>query len=136
MNISAIYHRSTVDCCYAADRDTITVNLRTAKDVDRAWLVWEDPFIHELRRQRKWEGKRQEMSVLAELRHNYIWTVSVAPSLTVAGRFIVKPPLTKVSPASQESAPVKVWDSAMVNLPLPVFVTAPVPPRFAVTVIA
>ncbi len=79
MNISAIYHRSTVDCCYAADRDTITVNLRTAKDVDRAWLVWEDPFIHELRRQRKWEGKRQEMSVLAELRHNYIWTVSVAP---------------------------------------------------------
>lgn len=79
MNLSAVYHRSTVDCCYAADCDSVTVNIRTAKDVQRAFLVWEDPFIHELRRQREWKGQRHAMRLLAELKHHLIWTLTVSP---------------------------------------------------------
>lgn len=79
MNIPAVYHRSTVDCCYAADYASVTVNIRTAKDVQRAFLVWEDPFIHELRRQPEWTGSREEMHLLAELKHHFIWTLTVSP---------------------------------------------------------
>ena len=79
MNIAAVSHRSTIEYCYAADNDTVVVNIRTDKDVQQAFLISEDPFIHELRRESVWRGERTEMTVLAELKHHYLWTVSVRP---------------------------------------------------------
>ena len=51
MNLSAIRHRSTVDMCYPADRDTAVIRLRTGKDVQQAYIICDDPFIHWMRRQ-------------------------------------------------------------------------------------
>ena len=42
--------------------------LKTDKDVQRAFIISEDPFIHELRRKPQWFGVKSEMSVLAELK--------------------------------------------------------------------
>lgn len=50
MNISAIRHRSTGSDCYALDENTVVLNLWTGHDVDRAYAVSEDPFIHELKK--------------------------------------------------------------------------------------
>ena len=79
MNISAVSHRSTIEYCYASDENTVTVNIKTAKDVDRAFIISEDPFIHELRRQPHWSGVKTEMHKLAELKYHIIWTVKLQP---------------------------------------------------------
>lgn len=79
MNIAAVYHRATNEFCYALDNDTIVVNIKTDKDVQRAFIISGDPFIHELRRKRDWFGEKSEMSVLAELKYHIIWTVRLKP---------------------------------------------------------
>lgn len=79
MNIAAVSHRSTIEYCYASDKDTVTVTIRTDKDVRQAFLICGDPFIHELRREPEWHGEKVEMRILAELRNHYLWTVSVRP---------------------------------------------------------
>ena len=79
MNISAVRHRSTGSDCYALDENTVVLNLHTDFDVERAYVVSDDPFIHELRRQREWKGKRREMEREYELEHTQVWTVSLTP---------------------------------------------------------
>ena len=79
MNISAVSHRSTIEFCYASDENTVTVNIKTEKDVDRAFIISEDPFIHELRRQPHWSGVKTEMHKFAELKYHVIWTVKLQP---------------------------------------------------------
>ena len=48
MNLSAIYHRSALTDCYALDKDTAVVNLRTGKDITAVNLIWEDPYAYGL----------------------------------------------------------------------------------------
>lgn len=79
MNIAAVSHRAATEYCYALDSDTVVVNIKTDKDVQRAFIISEDPFIHELRRKPCWFGVRSEMSVLAELKYHIIWTVRIKP---------------------------------------------------------
>lgn len=79
MNISALSHRTTIEYAYALDNDTIVINVKTGKDVDGAHIISDDPFIHELRRERKWSGKKQPMQKLAELSYHIIWTVRLKP---------------------------------------------------------
>ena len=79
MNIAAVSHRATIEYCYALDGDTVVVNIRTGKDVDRAYIISEDPFIHELRGEERWSGVRSEMSFLAELKYHYLWTARLKP---------------------------------------------------------
>ena len=78
MNTAAIHHRSTAEFCYAVDNDTVVITLKTAKDVTRAFIIWEDPFIHELRRC-AWEGERKEMDLYIELPEHYIWRTEIVP---------------------------------------------------------
>ena len=79
MNISAIRHRSTGSDCYALDENTVVLNLWTGYDVEKAYAVSEDPFIHELKRRRSWEGVTAEMSPLYELEHHVVWTIAIKP---------------------------------------------------------
>ena len=79
MNISAIRHRSTGSFCYALDENTVILNLWTGHDVDKAFVISEDPFIHELRRQRDWEGVTSQMEPLYELEHHMVWTIALKP---------------------------------------------------------
>jgi hypothetical protein len=39
MNIAAISHRTTIEYCYALDENTVVVNLKTDKDVNKAFIV-------------------------------------------------------------------------------------------------
>ena len=80
MNVSAIRHRSTGSDCYALDENTVVLNLHTGFDVERAYVVSEDPFIHELKRQREWKGEQREMTRGYELEHTQVWTVSLTPA--------------------------------------------------------
>ncbi len=79
MNIAAVSHRSTIEYCYAADEETVVVNIKTDKDVQRAFIISEDPFIHELRREPEWSGVKTEMSLLAELKYHFLWTIRIKP---------------------------------------------------------
>ncbi len=80
MNLSAIYHRSTGSDCYALDNDTVVLNLHTAYDVEQAYVVSENPFLNELERTPKWEGKCREMKRCLELEHSVIWTIELRPA--------------------------------------------------------
>ena len=80
MNLSAIRHRSTGSDCYALDRDTVVLNLWTGYDAERVTVVCEDPFIHELHRQRVWEGKPAPMRRLYELENHLVWTAELKPA--------------------------------------------------------
>lgn len=79
MNIAAISHRTTIEYSYALNDNTVVVNLKTGKDVDKAFIVYEDPFIHELRGELEWNGIKLEMQKLAELKYHFIWTVKLTP---------------------------------------------------------
>ena len=71
MNLAAIRHRSTGCDCYALDDSTVVLNLTTGYDVKKATVFFEDPFIHELRREPAWEGKPQEKVVALPVKDPY-----------------------------------------------------------------
>ena len=79
INISAIRHRSTVDMCYSADKDTAVVRLHTGRDIEKACIVCDDPFIHWLKGQEKWDGVRHPMTLSMELENHLIWEFRVKP---------------------------------------------------------
>ena len=79
MNFAAVYHRITPDMCYSPDGETVTVNIRTDRDADAVYLIWEDPFIHELRREPDWSGRREKMTLSRELVYQVIYTARVRP---------------------------------------------------------
>ena len=70
MNFAAVYHRITPDMCYSPDGNEVVINIRTDRDVDAVYLVYEDPFIHELNRKREWYGRRERMTLSRELRYH------------------------------------------------------------------
>lgn len=79
MNISALSHRTTIEYAYALDSDTVVINLKTGKDIDMVSIVHQDPFIHELRRERKWRGDKVAMQKLAVLKYHIIWSIRLKP---------------------------------------------------------
>ena len=60
-------------------------------------------------------------------------SLSVAPLATVTGRATETPPASASVPESTFNAAVEVWLRATVSVPEPIFVTAPLPPRLALS---
>ena len=60
-------------------------------------------------------------------------SLRVAPLATVTGRATERPPASERVPASTASAAVEVWLRATASVPEPTFVTAPLPPRLALS---
>ena len=79
MELAAVMHRAVNEFCYAADKDTVVVTLKTAKDVARAFIVHADPFIHELKMKREWFGEKLEMEKYLELERHFIWRIKLKP---------------------------------------------------------
>lgn len=79
MNLAAIRHRSADNYCYALDENTVALNIQTDYDADRVTVVCEDPFIHQLRHKRSWEGTAHEMRRLYELERHVVWTAELKP---------------------------------------------------------
>lgn len=80
MNLSAIYHKSSDNFCYALNKNQIVINIRTGKDIDRVVLHYGDPFTHGIMGGHSaWTGEALEMTDKIKLRHNYIWSATVSP---------------------------------------------------------
>ena len=79
MDLNAIMHRSAQTDCYALDRDTVVLNIRTGKDVTAVNLLCEDPFAFGISGDINWAGKTVAMEMKRELKHCFIWTARVRP---------------------------------------------------------
>ena len=79
MNLSAISHRSAFTDCYALDRETAVLNLRTGKDITAVNLIYEDPYAHGISGDIRWVGISLAMDMARELKDNYIWSAQVKP---------------------------------------------------------
>lgn len=82
LNLAAIYHRETTEMCYPIDKDNLVVNIKTGKDIDAVYLIYEDPFSHHLKSKfdwKDWEGNKEKMTISRELEHQYIWSLTVVP---------------------------------------------------------
>ena len=80
MNFAAIEHRSFDNYCYPLDKDTLSIHIRTGKDIRRVTLVWGDPFDRGLMGGAwNWIGKRTEMTDVRELPDHLWWSLAVKP---------------------------------------------------------
>lgn len=79
MNRNAITHRNTLPDCYALDKDTAALNIRTGKDITAVNLVYEDPYAYGISGDIHWIGIPLAMEVKRELKYNLIWTVQLQP---------------------------------------------------------
>lgn len=79
MNLNAIVHRSALTDCYALDKDTAVLNIRTGKDITGVNLIYEDPYAYGISGEIHWIGKVMPMEMKRELKHNYIWTAKLKP---------------------------------------------------------
>lgn len=79
MDLSAIIHRSTLTDCYALDRDTAVLSIRTGKDVTAVNLIYEDPYAYGISGDIHWIGKILPMQIRWELKNCLIWTAKLKP---------------------------------------------------------
>lgn len=79
MNIAAIFHRSSGNMCFPADENTVVLRLQTGKDIEEAYIICADPFVHELTRRKHWTGQRYPMQRLAELSQHILWEFRIQP---------------------------------------------------------
>lgn len=80
MNLSAISHNSAFTDCYAKNTEEVVVNIRTGKDITAVNLICEDPYSHGISGDFRWYGNTIPMCMTRELKHVYIWSVSVRPT--------------------------------------------------------
>ena len=80
MNFAAVEHRSFDNYCYPLDKDTLSIHIRTGKDIRRVTLIWGDPFDRGLMGGAwNWSGKRTEMTDMRELPDHLWWSLAVKP---------------------------------------------------------
>ena len=79
MELSAIIHRSNSEFDYAIDKDRVVITIKTGKDVDKVFIIHEDPFIHNLMRKPEWFGTKTEMELYMELDRYYLWKIVLCP---------------------------------------------------------
>lgn len=79
MDLSAISHRSLYADCYARNDREIVINIRTGKDITGVNLLFDDPYAYGIGSNVQWVGKPMTMKLERELKHHYIWSVTVKP---------------------------------------------------------
>lgn len=80
MNFAAIMHRASDEFCYAIDADTIEINIKTAYDVERVSLYFNDPFSGGiLGGDWEWKGEKLDFCEMKELQYHKLWTIQVKP---------------------------------------------------------
>lgn len=79
MNLSAISHRSLFTDCYAKNEKEVTLNIRTGKDVTAVNLMFDDPYAYGISGDIHWIGRVLPMELTRELKHHYIYSVTLAP---------------------------------------------------------
>ncbi|MCR5622058.1 MAG: glycoside hydrolase family 13 protein [Treponema sp.] len=90
MNLAAIEHRAFDNYCYPVDGETLEINLRTGKDVERVFLLWGDPFDWGKSGDASnynWRCSSTELTGKKELQNHLWWTVRVRPPVRRAKYF-------------------------------------------------
>lgn len=79
MNISAIYHQSYDNFCYALDEENILITLQTGKDVTAVNIIWGDPFSRKkVGNTYEWLSSEVPVTERLETQDNYLWRVKIA----------------------------------------------------------
>lgn len=79
MDLHAVSHRSLFTDCYALNAREVVINIRTGKDITGVNLLCDDPYAHGIGSAAHWEGRTIPMQLERELKHNDIYSVTVAP---------------------------------------------------------
>ena len=80
MNLSAVYHISTDNFCYPLDENRLVIKLQKDYDIDRAELVWGDPFdCGMFGAGSSWDGTHIDMTNILNLQNHKIWQSVVEP---------------------------------------------------------
>lgn len=79
MNLSAISHNSRFTDCYAKNEKELTLNIRTGKDITGVNLLYDDPYAYGISGDIHWVGRPVPMVKTRELKHNYIYSITVTP---------------------------------------------------------
>ncbi len=79
MNLSAVSHRSLFSDCYAKNNEEIVINIRTGKDITGVNILFDDPYAYGISGDIHWVGRPMPMKMERELKHNYIYTVTLTP---------------------------------------------------------
>jgi len=80
MNLSAIYHRTNDQFCYALNDDELIINIKTGYDVKRVFIWHGDPYDAGIMGgAERWHGKRLEIPFKKRLKDHIWWTTTVIP---------------------------------------------------------
>ncbi len=90
MNLSSVYHISADSYCYPLDENRLMIKLRTDYDVDRAELVWGDPFeCGMFGGDISWDGTHSDMLHTVNLERHKVWQLVVEPKYKRCRYFFV-----------------------------------------------
>ena len=76
MRTECIDHRSGADCSVLNEK-TLSVRIKTGKDVTQVFLVADDPYSAGTSPSCPWDGVRTEMALEAELHGHFVWKTTV-----------------------------------------------------------
>ena len=80
MNLAAICHEARMPMCCMLDPQTLQITLRTGKDVDRAELIYADPYEAGIAGgATAWQGHRADLEPWLELEHHRMWRITLQP---------------------------------------------------------
>lgn len=80
MNLSAIYHKSCDNMCYALDEDNVVITIRTGKDIDKIIIHNGDPYTSgTMGGSNTWFGDPSEMTDKVELPDCILWSATIKP---------------------------------------------------------
>lgn len=79
MKFEAVYHRNSDQYSYPLNEVELILNLKTGKDVTKAFLLYGDPFDDGIR-DGDWNWKREELIYKKNLTYHIWWTTTVKPN--------------------------------------------------------
>lgn len=81
MNISAFYHKSCDQYCYALNEEELVINLITGKDIKKVEIKYGDPYISGIAGGNwQWDGDIACMNLEMELKYHYVWSITLKPA--------------------------------------------------------
>lgn len=80
MDLAAIFHESRTPMCCMTDPETLQITLRTGREVERAELIYADPYEAGIAGgEEAWQGRRIAMEPWLELEHHQLWRIVLKP---------------------------------------------------------
>lgn len=79
MELGSVSHRCAFTDCYAKNNDQVVITIRTGKDITAVDIIHGDPYAGGCMGMKPWNGEPAAMTMVRELKYNYVWSVTVTP---------------------------------------------------------